>query len=233
MFRHLKKRHAKWRIAFTLIELLVVIAIIAILASMLMPALKNARASGKRIACVNRFKNIGTAFFMYSVDYNGFAPAICSDMSSSRYGWWIALGPYMGYKDWTLGTYPCAGNNVETIFWCPSAERGVSPVSVSIFNGIRGYGMGRYLTLPYTTDYTIAQPTSQSISRLHNPSGKVLAGDSVGYDFGGYWDFENNPDYRYTRHLNGINLLYADGHVNFMNQNTLLQKVANKTLFPD
>jgi prepilin-type N-terminal cleavage/methylation domain-containing protein/prepilin-type processing-associated H-X9-DG protein len=90
--------------AFTLIELLVVISVIALLISILLPSLKGAREAGRAAVCLSNQKQIGTAMFMYSAQYQGFIPregtvpdgaGITEKQRRSRLCWPVAFRPFM------------------------------------------------------------------------------------------------------------------------------------------
>ena len=66
----LSRRHCHHKLGFTLIELLVVISIIALLVSILLPALKKARNSARSIQCMSQQRQFGVAMFAYLNDYD-------------------------------------------------------------------------------------------------------------------------------------------------------------------
>jgi prepilin-type N-terminal cleavage/methylation domain-containing protein len=86
MTRHVP-RAATLRRGFTLIELLVVISIIAVLASLIMPAVMNARAAARRIQCSNNMKQLAAATMNFTTGSNGRLPG--------AYDWYPCLDPAM------------------------------------------------------------------------------------------------------------------------------------------
>ena len=118
------RRNARRR--FTLVELLVVIAIIAVLASLLLPALNSARASARNIACLNRLRQIAVWGLGYGGDYDGMMPVNGRKDGGRRHDYYdIEPDPNdrypIGGGQWHKKYFETTGNGSD-LLQCPQAR---------------------------------------------------------------------------------------------------------------
>jgi len=203
MLRRLRKR------AFTLIELLVVIAIIAILAAILFPVFAQAREAARKASCQSNLKQMGTAWLMYAQDYDEMTNA---NTWNSGFDWEnqifiIRLQPYI--------------KNIN-VARCPSDALPWDAQPGDMQDQYPGPYTGQSARL--IGSYAHASWGVYKLAAIEAVSDFFVMWDASGYGGQGSsaWigpetvtgAFQWGKPYLFSaRHMNQINMCYADGHV--------------------
>lgn len=196
-----------------MIELLVVIAIIAILAAMLLPALKNAREKAHQSNCMKQLKQIGIATALYAQDFSDTLPMILASngcCGPPHLGFdFMQNEAFLGYLNLkSADVITTATTARKTVLGCPAAP---DFYTIGFFPGlgVRNFFCG------YSGNSNISGRYGGYFHKLGEFRASNVLWFADGGGGGGRWYFYagDTADAAVYRHNNGLNVLYLDGHV--------------------